>query len=131
VGTNPEKNLHGFSLGTNEDIGNWVWDKNLMAPAGGISSTAEDLLEYARMNMFEEKPYFELCHQKYVDAKKHDMGLGWVLQKNKNHILWHNGGTGGFRSYLGIDKHKKCAVVVLANYVINTDKIGIGILDSL
>jgi len=131
VGTNADKNLHGFSLGTNKDIGNWVWGNNLMAPAGDISSTAEDLLEYAKINMLEEKPYLTLCHQKYVDAKKHDMGLGWILQKNKNHVLWHNGGTGGFRSYLGIDKHKKCAVVVLANYIINTDKIGLGILDSL
>ena len=102
-----------------------------MAPAGDISSTAEDLLEYAKINMLEEKPYLTLCHQKYVDAKKHDMGLGWILQKNKSHVLWHNGGTGGFRSYLGIDKHKKCAVVVLANYIINTDKIGLGILESL
>ena len=55
-----------------------------MAPAGDISSTAEDLLEYAKINMFEGKPYLALCHQKYVEAKKHDMGLGWALQKNKN-----------------------------------------------
>ena len=127
---NPDKNLHGFHF-TNEPIGNWVWDENLMAPAGDISSTAEDLLEYARMNIFEEKPYFAICHQKHVSAKKYDMGLGWVLQKDKNHVLWHNGGVGGFRSYLGIDKQKKCAVIVLANYAINTDKIGMGILESL
>jgi len=132
TGTNPDKNLHGFHF-SNEDIGNWVWDKdnNLMAPAGDISSTAEDLLAYARMNMFEEKPYFALCHQKYADAKKYDMGLGWILQKNKHHVLFHNGATGGFRTYLGIDKQKKCAVVVLANYPINTDKIGQSLLDSL
>lgn len=131
TGTDPEKNLHGYSIVTNEDLGNWDWGKNLMAPAGDISSTAEDLLEYARINLFEEKAYLSLCHQKYTNAKNYDMGLGWLLQKNHPHLLWHNGGTGGFRSFLGIDKQRKCAVVVLANYVINTDRIGLGILESL
>jgi len=130
IGTDPNKNLHGFNS-LNEDIGNWVWGKDFTAPAGAISSTAEDLLEYARINMFEEKPYLVLCHQKHANLEQFDMGLGWVLQKNDNQIIWHNGGTGGFRSYLGINKQKKCAVVVLSNYITSIDEIGLGILGSL
>lgn len=128
--TNRDKNLPGFCL-SNENLGNWSWANNLMSPAGNISSTAQDLLEYARMNILDERPYFTLCHQKYVTAKKHDMGLGWILVKDKNHVIWHNGATGGFRSFLAIDKQKKCAVVVLANYPVNTDKIGRSILADL
>jgi CubicO group peptidase (beta-lactamase class C family) len=130
TGTCPNKNLHGFNH-QNEDIGNWVWGKDFIAPAGDISSTAEDLLEYARINILEEKPYLALCHQKHVDSNDTDMGLGWGLQKNKNQVLWHNGGTSAFRSYIGIDKQKKCASVVLSNYIINADEIGLGALDSL
>jgi len=127
TGTCPNKNLHGFNR-QNEDIGNWEWDKDFVAPAGDISSTAEDLLDYARINMFEEKPYLALCHQKHVDSNDIDMGLGWGLQKNKNQVLLHNGGTSAFRSYLWIDKQKKCASVVLSNYIIDADKIGQSIL---
>jgi CubicO group peptidase (beta-lactamase class C family) len=129
TGTRTDTNLHGFNR-QNKNIGNWVWGKDLTAPAGDISSTAGDLLEYARINMFEEKPYLALCHQKYVDSKRFDMGLGWIIKKGKSHIIWHNGGTGAFRSFLGIDKQKKRACVVLANYFIDTDKIGLAILEG-
>ena len=131
TGIDPDKNLHGFTM-KNKDIGNWVWGKDLTAPAGDISSTADDLLEYARIHMYEEKPYLALCHQKHMESKKLDMGLGWIMTKDKNPILWHNGGTGAFRSYLGIDKQKKCASVVLSNYfLLRTDKLGLAILETL
>ena len=131
TGTCPGKNLRGYNR-NNKDIGNWIWDKDLAAPAGDISSTAEDLLEYARINMYEEQPYLALCHLKHMESKKLDMGLGWVMTKDKEPILWHNGGTGAFRSYLGIDKQKKCASVVLSNYFLpSTDKIGLAVLEQL
>jgi CubicO group peptidase (beta-lactamase class C family) len=131
TGTCPDKNLHGYNK-KNIDIGNWVWGKDLTAPAGDISSTAEDMLAYARVNVCEELPYLALCHQKHMESKKLDIGLGWIMTKDKNPILWHNGGTGAFRSYLGIDKQKKCASVVLSNYfLLSTDKIGLSVLKQL
>jgi hypothetical protein len=33
-----------------------------------ISSTAEDLLKYAQLNMHDEKPYLSLCHDKYANV---------------------------------------------------------------
>lgn len=33
-------------------------------------------MKYARLNMFEEKPYLQLCHKKHAKAsEKYDMGL--------------------------------------------------------
>jgi len=133
TGTSASKNLHGFNR-KNKDIGNWVWGKDLTAPAGDISSTAKDLLEYARINMYDEKPYLALCHQKHASAKGHDMGLGWIMSKSNNHILWHNGGTGAFRSFLAFDKEKKLATVALVNYPsshIDIEKIGSTMLENL
>jgi CubicO group peptidase (beta-lactamase class C family) len=131
TGTCPDKNLHGYSS-SNADIGNWIWENDLTAAAGDISSTAEDLLSYAHINICENLPYLALCHQKHMDSKKLSMGLGWIIEKDKNPFLWHNGGTGAFRSYLGIDKHKKCASVVLSNYfLLSTDKIGLAVLKQL
>ncbi|MGG0731549.1 serine hydrolase domain-containing protein [Bacillus paramycoides] len=128
-------NLHGYNR-KNNDCGNWKWNKeNLISPAGAISSTADDLLKYAKINMYEEKPYVSLCHKKHgTGTKKYDMGLGWMLAKENNNVILHGGGTGCFSSFLGIDKEKKVASVVLANYQLggNADEnIGISLLESL
>jgi len=40
----------------------------MMASAGDISATAEDMLTYAQKHMNEELPYLALTHQKYTTA---------------------------------------------------------------
>ncbi|MEH7106763.1 serine hydrolase domain-containing protein [Bacillus sp. JJ1764] len=128
-------NLHGYDK-KNNDCGNWKWNKeNLISPAGAISSTADDLLKYAKINLYEEQPYLCLCHNKHGNGtKKYDMGLGWFLLKKNNNVILHGGGTGCFSSFLGIDKEKKVAAVVLANYQLgrnDDENIGISLLESL
>lgn len=128
-------NLHGYNR-KNNDCGNWKWNKeNLISPAGAISSTADDLLKYAKINIYEDKPYLSLCHKKHGNGtKKYDMGLGWMLLKKNNNVILHGGGTGCFSSFLGIDKEKKVASVVLANYQLgrnDDENIRISLLESL
>ncbi|MCU5174649.1 serine hydrolase domain-containing protein [Bacillus paranthracis] len=128
-------NLHGYNR-KNNDCGNWKWNKeNLISPAGAISSTADDLLKYAKINIYEDKPYLSLCHKKHGNGtKKYDMGLGWMLLKKNNNVILHGGGTGCFSSFLGIDKENKVASVVLANYQLgrnDDENIGISLLESL
>ena len=128
-------NLHGYDQ-KNNDCGNWKWDKdNLISPAGAISSSADDLLKYAKINICEDKPYLSLCHKKHGNGKKkYDMGLGWLLLKKNNNVIWHVGGTGCFSSFLGIDKEKEVASVVLANYRLglnDDENIGFSLLESL
>jgi Beta-lactamase len=44
------------------------------------------------------------------------MGFGWLLVRSPGRLgplLWHNGGTNGFRSFVGVDRG--IAVVVLSN----------------
>ena len=128
-------NLHGYDR-KNNDCGNWKWNKeNLISPAGAISSTADDLLKYAKIIIYEDQPYLSLCHKKHGNGtKKYDMGLGWFLLKKNNNVILHGGGTGCFSSFLGIDKEKKVASVVLANYQLgrnDDENIGISLLESL
>lgn len=128
-------NLHGFD-NKNNDCGNWQWNKNnLISSSGAISSTAEDMLKYAKINIYEDKPYLSHCHKKQGNGKKkYDMGLGWCLLKENNNVIWHGGGTGCFSSFLGCDKDKKVAAVVLANYGLgmnDDENIGFSLLESL
>jgi len=128
-------NLHGYDR-KNNDCGNWQWNKNnLISSAGAISSTAEDMLKYAKINIYEDKTYLSLCHKKQGNGKKkYDMGLGWFLLKKNNNVIVHGGGTGCFSSFLGYDKDKKVAAVVLANYGLgmnDDENIAFSLLESL
>ena len=138
TGINPERNLQGVSM--KNVVGNWDWGKDFTAPAGDISSTAEDMLEYARISMYEEKPYLSLAHQRHADIKqfgkvKQAMGFGWVLLPDKNfQVISHTGGTGAFISNLTVDKEKKVAAVALINYCVHPTtiyKLNIAILNNL
>lgn len=85
-----------------------VGKNNLMAPAGALSSTAEDLLKFAAINIDNEQVYLSIAHKKYANGtKEHDMGLLWWLNKKNNNIITHTGGTGCFSSFLAVDKAKK------------------------
>jgi len=42
------------------------------------------------------------------------IGTGWIFD-NENGIIWHNGGTGSYNSYIGFNPDCQSAVVVLSN----------------
>jgi serine-type D-Ala-D-Ala carboxypeptidase/endopeptidase len=52
-------------------------------------------------------------------------------QSSGHSIVWHNGGTGGYRSFLGYDAEARVGVVVLSNTftVSGVDDIGMHLLD--
>lgn len=53
------------------------------------------------------------------------VGLNWFTQSTGPiDIVWHNGGTGGYRSFLGLDKANRRAVIVLTNSQNGVDDIG-------
>ena len=48
------------------------------------------------------------------------MALGWMIAGD-GRTRWHNGGTGGFRSALFINRELKCAVIVLCNTAVDNE----------
>ena len=42
------------------------------------------------------------------------IGMTWMMDE-KNGIIWHNGGTGHYNSYIGFTSDKKKGVVILSN----------------
>jgi CubicO group peptidase (beta-lactamase class C family) len=56
--------------------------------------------------------------------------MGWhILSSPGGSIVWHNGGTGGYRTFLGFDKAKQVGVIVLTNSAISADDIGFHLID--
>lgn len=53
------------------------------------------------------------------------IGLGWITNSNKDQsFTWHNGGTGGFRSFAGFDRKNQKAIILLGNSIYPLDDIG-------
>jgi len=132
TGINPNKNLSGFNK-KNRNIGNWDFGKTIIAAAGDISATVEDMLTYAQKHINGELPYLALTHGKHTTVRKgiSSSGLAWIITGDNDEIIAHNGGTGAFDSLLIINKHKKFAYVVLSNYLINANKLYTTVLDEI
>ena len=68
-----------------------------------------------------------------VQAKSEPrVALGWhVLKIGENDVWWHNGGTGGSCSFVGIVPEKGLGVVVLSNSARSVDDLAIKILSTV
>jgi CubicO group peptidase (beta-lactamase class C family) len=112
------------------------WDISALAGAGALRSTAADMLTFLWANMGIEHnsllSAMEMALEPRVDAgTSMKVGLGWHIRDNgKTQIVWHNGGTGGYRAFCGFIKNKRIGVVVLSNMNIGADDIGFHLLDS-
>jgi len=108
------------------------WDLGVFVSAGGIKSSANDMLSYLRFNMNEEDAALKLAHRLTYNNGS-NVALAWHIIKTKlgNELVWHNGATFGYSSFCGFIKEKKCAVVVLSNSSTNVDQIGISIFKIL
>lgn len=101
------------------------WDFDALAGCGAIRSTTEDLSKFLLANIHGGKA-FDLAQMAHVEDGS--QGLGWAirpLKDSKGLMHWHNGGTGGFRTFAGIIKDKELGVVVLSNTSISVDMIGV------
>ncbi len=112
------------------------WDIPTLAGAGAIRSSTYDMLKFLAANLgYTETPLraamdlsYEARHQK---AGEMGVGLGWHIKKSANgSIFWHNGGTGGYRAFVGFVKETGNAVVVLTNSTESVDDIGFHLLDT-
>lgn len=116
-------------------VKSWTWtDQSVITGAGGILSSAEDMMIYMAAQLSDENSSlvkaFKEAHKERADAGSSNMqiGLGWHIRDHK--IVWHNGGTGGFRSFAGFDPDKKRAIVILTNSTNGADDLGFHWLDE-
>ncbi len=111
------------------------WDLGDIPGCGGIKSTIEDMLNYMNANLNETKTFYKTAHQITYQKGKQSSAFAWFINSNTEPpIIWHNGGTGGFTSFCGMIKGKKCAVILLSNTSDNRNEVnemGVTILKYL
>ncbi|PZR23961.1 MAG: hypothetical protein DI539_01850 [Flavobacterium psychrophilum] len=114
---------------------NPYWDFSDLPAAGALKSTATDLSLYLKANIDESLPYIKNSHTVTFEQGQRATAYNWFIDtlKTGDKLVWHNGGTYGFSSFIGYLKDKKCGVVVLANSFSEggPDNIGISILKAL
>jgi D-alanyl-D-alanine-carboxypeptidase/D-alanyl-D-alanine-endopeptidase len=112
------------------------WDLQTIPGAGALRSTVNDLLKFVAANLGLKKSPLLAAMQK-THQSQHDtgvpnleIGLGWhILKKFGTEIVWHNGGTGGYHSFIGFDQQRRKGVVVLSNSTNDIDDIGRHLLE--
>lgn len=105
--------------------------------AGAMRSTANDMLTFIADEMgVTETPLHAamsdaLATRRPTGMSGVEIALGWHITTGLGHeIVWHNGGTPGFRSFVGFDRARKVGVVVLSNSGVleGVDDIGMWVL---
>jgi len=105
------------------------WNFKAFMGAGGIRSTAEDMLLYAQAQLgaapLQLYKDMQMTHTATFKKGNTTVAMGWhIIKPGNDELLFHNGGTGGYRSYLAINPQKKLAVVMLSNTTIGVDELG-------
>jgi CubicO group peptidase (beta-lactamase class C family) len=75
-----------------------------------------------------------LTHEPHFCRRRISMGLGWIVLPQRRRpypVIFHNGGTGGFRSFAGFVPQTQTAVVVLANDSRDVDRLGMQLTAAL
>jgi CubicO group peptidase (beta-lactamase class C family) len=116
------------------------WTFACLEGCGGIRSTADDLLTFADASLGRRKTplerAFHMAHEAWRELphKGDFIGFCWIRQESSKGggvTVWHNGGTGGYRTFLGLKPRSGVGVVVLSNSPHSVDALGTAILDHL
>jgi D-alanyl-D-alanine-carboxypeptidase/D-alanyl-D-alanine-endopeptidase len=94
-----------------------AWDFLGLAGAGALRTTVADLTLFLHRQLDAGGPLAEAIA--LTQVRRHDddsdggVALGWHVGSSGR--LWHNGGTGGFHSFVAFDPERKLGVAVLAS----------------
>jgi len=90
--------------------------------AGVLTSNMSDMMKFLELqivgNNSELIQAIELTHVKTADTDEGDsIGLGWMLNdlNDGQDVVWHNGGTIAYSSFIGFNKSTGKGVVILMN----------------
>jgi D-alanyl-D-alanine-carboxypeptidase/D-alanyl-D-alanine-endopeptidase len=107
--------------------------------AGALRSTAADMLRFLEANLDPAgtplaAPLERIQQPRHRMGRGMQVGLGWMVVRSPGQLgplLWHNGGTNGFRSFVGVARDRGIAVVVLSNSARSVDRLGLRLVKEL
>jgi D-alanyl-D-alanine-carboxypeptidase/D-alanyl-D-alanine-endopeptidase len=116
------------------------WDLDVLVGAGGLRSNVDDMLTFLAANIAPSEPplgrALKRSHiKRFSSGGQNGTGLNWgnFYTPTGVRIVWHNGGTAGYRTYAGFDPERRIGVVVLSNRgdLAGVDRLGMHLIDPL
>jgi CubicO group peptidase (beta-lactamase class C family) len=115
--------------------------REVLAGGGGLKSSANDLLTFLAANLGYTKTPLAQAMAAEISIRRPtlpsmvgmEIAYTWIIQtKNGKSIIWHNGSSPGYRTYIGFDPKSRAGVVVLSNcyWPSLPDDIGRHLLDQ-
>lgn len=111
-----------------------LWDLPTLAGAGALRSSANDMLKFLAANLDSTSvPLGKAMAMAHAVRKpigsNNSIGLAWnTVELFGTPVTWHNGGTGGYRTFIGMDLPHHRGVIVLSNSTNSPDDIGFHLL---
>ncbi len=100
------------------------WNFPVLYGCGAIRSDMADMVKFLRANLDPANSLnasFKKTQRKVTKIPTGGIAYGWHIDKANgalfgiDNIVWHNGGTGGFRTYMAMVPEKRAGVIVFAN----------------
>ncbi|WP_221029955.1 serine hydrolase [Actomonas aquatica] len=108
------------------------WRFDGYAPAGAWISSAADMERFMRGLMAAEEPWASTMEVQAETDGPYAMGYGWMIHDVAGEsVKGHAGGTGGYRSFVGIQPATGRGIVVLGARDEDVAGIGLGWLQGL
>ena len=105
------------------------WTGEAVGPAGGVRACIQDMARLAVALLDDSAPGISALHPVAPFGGGTRIGAGWVITEvDGRSITWHNGGSGGFRSWLGLDRKVGAGVVILSATSASVDRHGFALL---
>jgi serine-type D-Ala-D-Ala carboxypeptidase/endopeptidase len=136
--TLPANRASRFAVPHDEDLEEvQAWDLPTLAGAGAVRSTTRDMLRFADAVTHRDKGplgkaiAFSIEPRRPAGSSTMRIALGWhVLERNGRQIVWHNGGTAGFRTYFGFDPASGAYGVAWSNSSVSVDELGMHLVNA-
>lgn len=115
------------------------WNFDVFAGAGALHSTIADMAIFLKaqmqnksteINSLANRTQQPLSDIQNKESRLDKVGMGWLYSTRKDTIIWHNGQTGGFRSFIGMNIENNTGVVMLVNSTAPISDIALHLLDS-
>lgn len=110
-----------------------------LAGVGGVRATLDDMVRYAQAQLGQaEAPIAAAlvqAQQPIAGAAEQPMAMGWLLAPFDGRVLHlHEGGTGGFSAFVGFERARGRAVVLLSDTALYShgglEPLGLHLLDA-
>ncbi|RIQ20423.1 serine hydrolase, partial [Jiangella rhizosphaerae] len=107
------------------------WAGGALGPAGGVRASIRDLARLVEALLDGTAPGVAALDPVARFGGRTRIGAGWVTTTLPGReVTWHNGASGGFRSWVGLDRAADTGVAVLSATAAAVDGAGLQLLAS-